>query len=262
MQKTKTIYYSDPVNDDFAGTNIKTISVDKDFSYLHNSIFWKIASWFLYFIIAMPVMWIVAKIYLGLKIENRNVLRSLRKKGYFLYGNHTRALDAFVSPLVTFPQKSYVIAGADAVSLPGLKNIMLMLGVLPIPTEANGMRNFMKAISTRCQEGYPITLYPEAHIWPFYTEIRDFSDTSFRYAVKESAPAVAMVATYRKRKGLFRFIKTPGMTITLSEPFYPEAELSPKQAQKKLKDQIYEQMCAISGSKDQVAYYHYEYVPK
>ncbi|MBR3243317.1 MAG: 1-acyl-sn-glycerol-3-phosphate acyltransferase [Parasporobacterium sp.] len=262
MHNKKTFYYSDPVNDDFAGTKINTITVDKGFTYLHNSLIWKIISWILYYIIAMPVMWIIAKIYLGFKVENRNVLRPLRKQGFFIYGNHTRALDAFVSPLVTFPQKSYVIAGADAASLPGLKNIILMLGVLPIPTKLNGMSNFMNAVSARCREGNPVTIYPEAHIWPFYTGIRPFSDTSFRYPVKESVPAVAMVVTYRKRKGLFRLVKAPGMTVTLSEPVYPETDLPPKQIQKKMHEQIFEKMCSISAGKEQVEYYHYEYVPK
>ncbi len=254
----KIYYYSDPVNDDFAGTNIKTIRIDKDFPYEHKSVLWKAAAGFIYFVIAIPVIWIISKIFLGLKIENRKTIRLLRNKGFFIFGNHTRKADAFVSPMVTFPRKSYVIAGADAVSLPGLKNIVQMLGVIPIPTELNGMRHFYDAVSKTCEDGYGITIYPEAHIWPYYTGIRPFPDTSFRYPVKENVPAVAMVVTYRRRTGLFRFIKQPGMTVTLSNPVYPDLKLSAKEAQKKLRDSIFQEMTKISAGRNQVEYIRYE----
>ncbi|MBR2755259.1 MAG: 1-acyl-sn-glycerol-3-phosphate acyltransferase [Lachnospiraceae bacterium] len=262
MGKEKTYYYSDLLNDDFAGTHIKTICVDKDFPYLHKSVLWRGAAKVLYFGVAIPVIWIISKIYLGLKIENRKVIRNLSGKGFFLYGNHTREADAFVSPMVTFPQKSYVIAGADAVSLPELKNIVQMLGVIPIPTVFNGMKNFFEEVSKRCREGYGITIYPEAHIWPYYTKIRPFSDISFRYPVKENAPSVAMVVTYRKRSGLFRFLKKPGMTVTLSEPIYPDRNITEKAAQEKLRDCIFMEMTKIANSREQVEYIHYEYAPE
>lgn len=36
------------------------------------------------------------------------------------------------------------------------------------------MRSFLDAIRTRIEEGSFIMVYPEAHIWPYYTGIRDF----------------------------------------------------------------------------------------
>lgn len=262
LKKQRVIYYSDPLRDDFAKNEIQAIRVGKDYCYIHRSFLWRAASFLLYYVIAIPIIWIISKVYMGLKIENRKVLRGLRGKGYFLYGNHTRELDAFVSPMVTYPGKSYVIAGAEAVSLPCLKNIIMRLGVLPIPTELSGMKNFYSAVEVRAEEGHGITVYPEAHIWPFYTGIRPFADTSFRYPVKKQLPAVAMVATYRKRSGLFRFLKRPGMTITLSDPVYSDAELTVKKAQKNLRDKIYDRMVQISNEKEQVEYIRYEYVPK
>ncbi len=70
--------------------------------------------------------------------------------------------------------------------------------------------------------GACIGIFPEAHIWPFYTGVRPFVGTSFRYPVKLHAPVVAMAVTYRKRRGLFCWVKRPpGMTVTFSAPMYP-----------------------------------------
>ena len=66
-----------------------------------------------------------------------------------------------------------------------------------------------------------LAIFPEAHIWPFYTGIRPFSATSFRYPEKLNAPVVAMVTTYRKAARSVSLFRRPGMTVTLSEPFYP-----------------------------------------
>ena len=111
MNRHKILYYSDSSTDDFAGTNIRTNHIGEDFCYIHHSFFWKAFSALLYYCVALPLVWIAAKVYLGIKIENRDVLRGLRHTGYYLYGNHTRVLDAYVPPLVSFPKRSYFIAG-------------------------------------------------------------------------------------------------------------------------------------------------------
>ena len=105
MNRHKILYYSDSSTDDFAGTNIRTNHIGEDFCYIHHSFFWKALSALLYYCVALPLVWIAAKVYLGIKIENRDVLRGLRHTGYYLYGNHTRVLDAYVPPLVSFPKR-------------------------------------------------------------------------------------------------------------------------------------------------------------
>lgn len=262
MSADRIHYFSDLQNDDFAGTSINTCHVGKDFRYLHCSFFWRFFSFFLYYFVALPIVWLVAKFYLGLKFENRKALGSLRGCGFFLYGNHTRVLDAFIPALAAFPQRSYIIAGPDAVSIPGLKHLVMMLGALPIPTEQAAMRNFLSAISVRSHEGSCIAVYPEAHIWPFFTGIRPFPDTAFRYPVKEGVASVAMVTTYHRRKGIFRFLKKPGMTVTFSAPMFPDHSLSPRKAQAELRDRAYTFMKETAKKKNQVEYIHYVQAPQ
>ncbi len=262
MATKRTIYYTDPLTDDFARTHIHTKEVGADFPFVHRSFLWNFFAKALYYCIAVPIVFLISKVYLGLKYENRRVLRQLRNTGYFLYGNHTRMLDAFLPAMTAFPKKAYVISNPDAVSLPFLQTLVTMLGVIPIPNKFSGMRQFLSSVQQRYRENNVIAIFPEAHIWPFYTGIRPFSDTSFRYPEKLGAPVVAMVTTYRRRRGLGRLLRRPGMTITLSEPFYPDAALSAREAQQKLRDQVYHFMVSVASSHENICYFDYQPAPQ
>ncbi len=220
MRAERVYAYSDPLNDDFAGTNITTCRVGKEFRFVRSSLLWRAVSFVVYYVIAFP----------------------------------TQILDAFLPAIAAFPRRAYIVAGPDVVSIPGIKHLVMMLGALPIPTEMSAMRGFLDAISLRYRQNACVAMFPEAHIWPYYTGIRPFPDTSFRYPVKENAPAVAMVVTYRKRKGLFRFLKRPVMM--------PDSSLTPRRAQRALRNRALAFMEAVAGSKDQICYIRYEYKPK
>lgn len=108
------------------------------------------------------------------------------------------------------------------------------------------MRNFRDAIRTRITQGNFVMIYPEAHIWPFYTGIRDFPATSMKYPVELDAPSFAMTTTYRKR----RFGKKPRTVTYLDGPFYPDPTLPPKARAQALRDQIYDAMVKRSKESD------------
>ena len=257
MKSDRVIYYSDPLEDDFAGLCISTREVGGDFPFVRGSGLWNLLAFLLYYLIAVPIVFLISKCYLGLRVEHREALAELPAGGFFLYGNHTRYLDAFLPAVTAFPRKAYVVANPDAVSIPFLKNLVLMLGVIPSPTKFDGMRSFLSTVTRRYAEGSCVAIFPEAHIWPFYTGIRPFQDTAFRYPVKENAPVIAMVTTYRRRTGLFRFLRKPAMTVTLSSPMYPRSDLSPKKAQEELRDRVYRFMSARAASPDNVEYIRY-----
>lgn len=253
MKRKKIVWYDDELNDDFAGNNIKTKHIPPDYEFVHKGLRWRLRAWFLYYVIAFPIVCFISKVYLGLKIENRKALRKI-KGGFFLYGNHTRELDAFLPAVVAFPKKAYIIANPDAVSIPFLKTVVEMLGAVPIPDDFETMHRFVEAITERCREGNAIAIFPEAHIWPFYTGIRNFSDTSFRYPAHENAPVVAMVTTYRKRL----FFRRPAMTLTISEPMYPDMSLPLPQRKKDLRDRTYSFMLKTSSEKENIPYIIYK----
>lgn len=253
----KIIYYTDPLQDDFAENHIHTETVGVDFPFLHKSFWWRLWSNLVYYLVAVPLVWLISKVYLGLRFENHRQVRKVGKSGYFLYGNHTRSLDAFLPAMAAFPKRGYIVANPDAVSIPGLRMLVQLIGCLPLPTELRAFPRFLEALETHYREGACVGIFPEAHIWPFYTGVRPFVGTSFRYPVRLNAPVVVMATTYRKRKGLFFWAKRPGMTVWFSEPMYPNPNLSPKAAQEELRQKAYDFMVETTGRADNVEYIQY-----
>ncbi len=256
-KKRKTIVYEDLLQDDFAGTHIRQKKVDQNFPYVRTGWIWRVCSWLLYYFVAIPIVFVISKLYLGLTFENRKALRALSDSGYFLYCNHTHVLDVFVAPLLAFPKRVYTVAGADAVSIPGLQHLVLLLGGLPIPTERSGLLVYKEAVFRRARENSCIAIFPEAHIWPYYIQIRPFGTASFTYPAQFDAPVVAATVTYHRRRGLFRFCKRPGMRVYVSDPIYGEAG-QPLGARKKfLRDQVYEHMCKTAAECENMEYIRY-----
>jgi 1-acyl-sn-glycerol-3-phosphate acyltransferase len=248
----KVIYYA-KTTDDFAGTNITTQKVDATFPYVHKNILWRLAAFLLYYVIALPLVTLYIRAVNRTRFVNRKALRKI-KGGFFLYGNHTHWSDAFLPHVVAAMKRTYIVAGPDAVSIKGIRSIVQMVGGIPIPTQLSGMRQFMETVRRRCGEGGCIAVYPEAHIWPYYTGVRPFPATSFRYAAEMGVPVVAMAVVYRKS----RLFKTPARTVTLSDPIYAAPDSSIREAQEVFYQRVSDFLTEKTGSPDNYAYIRYE----
>jgi len=236
----KTVYYTDELNDDFAGMNLEKPRLSEKFKYVGHGPLWRAVAFVLYRLIATPVAYLTCKLYYGIRYKNRKAMKSC-PGGRFLYINHTMVVgDAYNPSMVAFPRKTHIIVGTEAVSKKGLDVIVPMLGGMPLPGSVKQTVKFKKAIEVLIKDKKEcITIYPEAHIWKYYTKIRPFKDVSFRYPAELDAPSFAATTVYRKR----RILKRPRVDVYVDGPFYPDMELPLKERQKKLRDQVYDAMC-------------------
>ena len=258
--KPRIVYYQDPLRDDFANNNIQTINIEEDpkFRYIHKNIFWRWGSFLVYYGFAIPLLLIYLSFFHHVRVVNKKARKFIRKNAVFLYGNHSHFSDAFMPNIkICLPRRASIIANPDAVSIKGLKNFVQMLGAIPLANTVGGTKKFLEALEVRHQEGRVILIYPEAHIWPYYTDIRPFADTSFYYPVKFNVPVVAFVTTYRKRRFDQKNTRKPKAFVTISTPFYPDMNLSRKEAQQKLRDEVYTWMKGIAQQKNNYAYIQY-----
>ena len=247
----KTFYYVDELHDDFAGTDIDTQKIPGSYQYLTKNPVRKAFAWFLHHIIATPLVFLYNKIGHGERIVGRKKLKPYKKTGYFLYGNHTRAGgDCYEPSLIAFPRKAYIIAGPDAVSIPGIRRIVQDLGVLPLPSDTASARHFHDALQELAQKGCPIAIYPEAHIWPYYTKIRPFPDGSFRYPAEFGKPVFTFTTTYKKRG----FLPLQRATVYIDGPFFPDPSKNVRENRKMLREAAYETMVQRSRESTFVRY--------
>ena len=238
--ESKTIYYSDETTDDFAGTHIKTKPLRDDYRYMKLSHLWRLGAAVLYRMIAQPLVFLFIKLVYMQRFENRDVLRSLKKSGAYIYANHTNgALDAFVPNLLCWRKRCYIIVGPDAMSINGLNNILEMLGAIPLGSTRQQKLEMHSCVSGRVKQGALVTIYPEAHIWPYYTGIRPYPDASFTYPAHDKSPVYALTNCYQRR----RFGRFPKVVSYVDGPFYPDLSLSIPERKQKLREQCHSAMC-------------------
>ena len=90
MKKQKIIYYNDELNDEFSGAEIKPRKIDENYKYIHKNIIWNITAFFLQNILSLPIKYLYANIKLKIKYIGKEKYKPYKKKGYFIYGNHTQ----------------------------------------------------------------------------------------------------------------------------------------------------------------------------
>lgn len=254
----KKIYYSDELNDDFAINKIKVKKQSKPFKYVHTNPIWKFFELLIYQIIARPLVWILNKVFYHQRIKNKRILKRFRHKGYFIYCNHTDGMADAFTPNILSPKRNYIVAGRETVSIKGLKGIVTMLGAIPIYGNINEVDAFNKCIRTRIKQRKSVTIYPEAHIWRFYTKIRHFKKDSFRYPIELNTPVYVLTNTWQKR----RFSKKPKLVSYLSGPLFPDESLGRNEAMEDLKERVYFEMVKITRSVKQIERIQYIKVDK
>ena len=254
--KNKTIYYSDELNDYFASLGIKKKPLGDDFEYIHKNILWNTCSFVIYRMIAQPLVFVFVKVAHRQRFKNRKVLKTARKTGAFIYANHTNMLlDAFVPNIVKLRKRGYILVGPDTTSIPGLKNIVEMVGAIPLGQTLSENKEMLECINHRIakNKGF-ITIYPEAHIWPYYTGIRDFKAGSFSYPCYTDTPVFAMTNCYQKKL----IGKHPKVVTFVDGPFYPDKNLPMKERKEKLRKQCYDTMVKRAKENSTYSYIVYE----
>ena len=245
MKEKKIIYYEDELNDEFSTAKIIPRVIDEKYKYEHNSL-WNLASYILQNFISMPIKYLYVKIKFRIKFVGKKKFKQCRNTGYFIYANHTQPFaDTFIPSLADYPKRNFFIVNPENVSIKGAETLIEMLGAIPVPGNKGAAEKFLKVINKKIESHSSITIYPEAHIWPYYTKIRSFKSVSFKYPAKMEVPAFCITNTYQKygRKG-----DKVKIVSYVDGPFFIDKDLTIKEQQQKLRDEIYN--CMVNRSKN------------
>ena len=237
MKNREVIYYKDELNDEFSTAKIEAKKIDKNYKYEH-SFLWEACSYLLQNIFSMPIKIGYSKIKFRLKYIGREKLKKYKNTGYFIYANHTQPFaDTFIPSVANYPKRNFLIVNPANVSIKYAGHIIEMLGAIPTPDDKTAAKNFLQTIEKRIKQKYSVTIYPEAHIWPYYTKIRPFKDVSFKYPVELNVPVFSLTNTYQSYgKNKIKIVSY------IDGPFLAKNELNKKEKQKDLRNIVYETM--------------------
>lgn len=245
MENKNVIYYEDELNDEFSIPKIKSRIIDENYKYEHNFL-WNLCSYILQNFVSMPIKVLYSKIRFKLKYVGKEKLKLYKKQGYFIYANHTQPFaDTFIPSVADYPKRNFLIVNPVNISLKGTGTFVEMLGAIPIPSDKKAMKNFLEIIEKKIKNKSSITIYPEAHIWPYYTKIRPFKSVSFKYPVRFNAPTFCITNTYQsygKKNNKVKIISY------IDGPFFPDINLDIKHQQQDLRDRVYN--CMVERSKN------------
>lgn len=241
MKQKEIIYYKDELNEEFSTAKIVPRKIDENYKYIHKSVIWNAIAFLLQNVLSVPIKFLYAKIKFKIKYVGKEKLKPYKKQGYFIYGNHTQIFaDTFITSNTNYPKKNFFIVNPENVSMKFLGNVVEMLGAIPIPGNKEAMKNFLEVIEKRIKDGNSVTIFPEAHIWPYYTKIRPFKTVSFKYPVQLNVPTFSVTNTYQsygKNNDKVRIV------TYVDGPFFPDDECKTmKEKQQNLRDKVYKKM--------------------
>lgn len=251
----KTYYYS-KFTDNIVNSANQDFSLPDDYQIIPTSLSARIWNVFVRYL-AAGFGWVYSRIFLHVHVVGKEKLSSFKNTGYFVYANHTQPMGDAFTPLTIYPvKKFYAIADQANWGIPIIGKYLVRYGGLPVGNDLKQSFKLIKAIKTVIQEKHGMVLiYPEAHVWPYYTKIRPFNDTSMHFPVQLKAPSFTATTTYQKK----RFFKRPKITIYIDGPFKVDPTLAKKKAQKKLHDEIWKSL-TNRAKLSNYNYYHYQKV--
>ena len=200
------------------------------------------------------------KRYWQTKFYGREKLKKAKGKGYVMYANHTNPFHDVFGPAFAADRRIFTIISPVNLKIPGIGKFLPMIGGLPLGKTTKEKKAFNEAVDKRLKQKKVLVVYPEAHVWPYYTGIRKFpaGDKSFKYAVRNELPVYTMTTTYHKRKDK-KHGDLPRMDVYVDGPFWPDPKKSDDENRAILAKKAYDSM--VKWSKKNT-YNYFEYKKK
>lgn len=235
MKEKKVRYYTS-FQDDFVQSSEQDCVLPSDYQWVRSDLWARFLSGLIYGL-AVIFGTLYCRCFLHMRVKGRENIKSING-GFFVFGNHTQPVgDVFIPALCVLPRRIYTVVSTANYGIPVIGKILPYLGALPVINSLHGIKELTKAIEHRINAAHPVVIYPEAHVWEYYTKIRPFPDSTMRYPVRLNKPSFAMTVTYRKS----RIFKRPVMEVFLDGPFYGTGE-TVKEKTENLHAQIYSAM--------------------
>jgi len=222
--------FDEDVEDDPPGRMLMPDEID----YLDHSInkklrtkyAYKMAKWFMMMLIQNKQL--IVKDIKG--IENYRGLES----GAIITCNHINALDSFIMQIAYQKSRQHgrkfyrIIKEGNYTSFPGFFGFLMRnCNTLPLSSNKQTMKKFMKAVDTLLGKGHFVLIYPEQSMWWNYKKPKPLKKGGYIFAARNNVPVLPCFITMEDSN-------VPGeggfpvqeYTVHICEPIYPDVNKS------------------------------------
>ncbi len=229
----KTVYYK-TAKDALEGTSLPERKLASDYKYIKTNPFARILSAFLYRCIATPAAYIHSWLFMRDKIIGKEKIKPYKKRGCFIYGNHTHpTADAFMPGIIAFPRRAYTVVSRRNLSLPVLGPATSYLGGLPLPDSTRNAAKLSAAVRALIEKGQTVCIYPEAELWSYCPFVRPFNEESFSFPARLDAPVFCFTRVYKRSRLGIR------SQVYIDGPYFSDTALSAAERRKQLCDTVF-----------------------
>lgn len=158
--------------------------------------------------------------------------------------NHFHPMDSFIMQRIfdnsKHPKRLYrVIREGNYTGFPGFFGFMMRnCNTLPLSSNMQTMKKFLKAVSTVLENGNCVLIYPEQSMWWNYRKPKPMKTGAFDMAVKNNVPVIPCFITMKDLDRLDSDrLPVKEYTPHLGAPLYPDLTLSKPAAKEKLRQQ-------------------------
>ena len=261
IPKKERVFYYESETDDPIQTKEQEkgqeVRLPKGYQFIPKNPFVKLYSAILFRIFKLFGRW-YEKHYWQASFYGREKLKEVKKSGYVMYANHTNPFHDVFGPAIAADRRIFTIISPVNLKVPGIGKFLPYIGGLPLGKTPEEKKAFHEAADERLRQGNCLVIYPEAHLWPYYTKVRKFpaGDKSFTYAARNNLPIFTMTTTYHRRKDK-KHGDLPRMDIYVDGPFYPDDKKTEDENRAILAKKAYDSMVKYS-KKNSYEYFEYK----
>lgn len=227
------VYTSD--SQDFVQSHDQHFRLPDDWVWYHGNSLRHRLAYQLTFLVADLVSRAYLRFWLHARIIGKGKLRTCGRHPYFVYANHTQPFgDITLTVRMNWPHRTSAVVATANMGIPVIGRILHHFDFLAVPKTDPQRRDYKKAMTQLVHDGVSFQIYPEAHVWPYDTRIRPFTDTSMRYPVRFHTPSFTATTTYQHA----RFGSRPKATVYIDGPFFPRVRGSEEECKHDLWEQI------------------------
>ena len=214
--------------------------IKDNYKYIPSNFFFKLIS----NILALPIciiLTIIDKILFGYKIENKEKI--LKSGGFISISNHIHPMDCTMIGLIYYPRRIYYPTLKTNFQIPFIRYLIRLLYAIPIPTEEKQKNRFYEQINNGLINKKIVHMYPEASMWPYYEDIRNFKYGTFKMAITANVPIQPIKFVFTEPKGIYKLYKKQKcIHAIILDPIYPNNDLEYSKRIEDLKQRTYESM--------------------
>ena len=174
-----------------------------------------------YYVIAIPLLFLLTRVILGARIEGKN--RLPRVGGALTVCNHVHPLDSALIATRLLPAQTRLHLGTGEPR----ESLVRRSGEIAGRRRGAayrwlGCRCFFSEMELLLAKGRIVHFFPEGDLKPYDTSLRDFKRGAFHLAAQARVPVVPLSIRFTPPTGVGRlFRRKPTMVLVIGEPIVP-----------------------------------------